>query len=403
MGRADSAPSTERIEKLLAELRERIRGELKDFSLPSDDDRPDVPNVSWMSVSAEVLPVPRLAQWVLTWGLGAPDYGKGEKRAWLVRFKYGERECALGLFKFGLRLSVHHESSKDDLKAIAGRILGRIDKAIRVAESELLDAYAEEQVRRGNLTIQNQYGLFETMYQHFRSQLEEPEEEARVATATSDDPVERVRDQIRSGLTSAIDAERDRFHASVAMVNAYFSMLEHLLVLLWPFMRYEPGRDDLEGLIKDRWSEKFKKVFDVVGDGDAKRIYDRLRGVAEQYRNTYAHGGFGKQRGTLFVHFPGGPPVPASLSGRRNQLRTSFFPVADPDIADITAVLDETDSWLRSGPAALGMKYVESGLNVAYDAGSIAQTRAMMTSNETFDLYLQGLSYSADAQANMDW
>ena len=187
------------------------------------------------------------------------------------------------------------------------------------------------------------------------------------------------------------------------MVNAYFGMLEHLLVLLWPFTRYQPSQDDLETLIKDRWSEKFKKVFDVVGDQDAKRVYDRLRGVAERYRNTYAHGGFGKQRGTLFVHFPGGPPIPASLSESRNQLRTSFFPVAEPDIAEITAVLDETDSWLRSGPARFGMKYVESGLDIAYDSESVATARAMTTSNKTFDLYLEGLSYSVDRQTNMDW
>ena len=356
-----------------------------------------------MSVSPETLPVPRLAQWVLTWGLGAPDYGQDEKRAWLVRFRYGECECALGLFKFGLRLSVPHENCGDDLKAFSGRILSRIDKAIRVAEGELLNEYAEEQVRRGNLTIRNEYGLFVTMYQHFRLQVDESYTEAGDTRTPSSDPIERVKDEIWFGLTSTIDAQRDRFHMSVAMVNTYFGMLEHLLVLLWPFTRYQPSQDDLETLIKDRWSEKFKKVFDVVGDQDAKRVYDRLRGVAERYRNTYAHGGFGKQRGTLFVHFPGGPPIPASLSESRNQLRTSFFPVAEPDITEITAVLDETDSWLRSGPARFGMKYVESGLDIAYDSESVATARAMTTSNKTFDRYLEGLSYSVDRQTNMDW
>ena len=399
--RADSGSTTERSESSVAEVRGRLRGELRDFALPSDD-KPDVSNASRMPVSAQSLPVPRLAQWVLTWGLGAPDFGKDEKQAWLVRFKYREYECALGLFKFGLRLSLPDQGSGEENEILAGRIVASIDRAVRVAE-EQLDGYVEAQVQSGNLTIRNEYHLFDGMYQHFRSQLDESVQQPDNAGTISKNPIERVRDEIHIALTSAIETQRARFYASVAMVNAYFGMLEHLLVLLWPFTRYEPGQDNPEELIKDRWQNKFKKVFDVAGDPDAKHIYDRLRRIAEQYRNTYAHGGFGKQRETLSVHLPGGPPIPASLSDSRNRVQANFFPLGEPDISEIAAVLDDADSWLRAGPAAFGMQYIESGLDVAYDAESIATRYEMMTSSETFDRYLQALSHEVDNQRNMDW
>ena len=400
----EASTDTASISELIEELRERIGSELKGFSLPSDAN-PGVPDASRLGVPTRTLPVPRLAQWVLTWGLGAPDYGIDEKRAWLVRFRFQEHECSLGLYKFGLRLQVPLEKSDENGGKFVKSLLGRIDKAIRVAEGELLNEYAEQQVRQGNLTVDNQYGLLEGMYQHFRLELEKSEADTGTIQegAQRGDSIQGFRDELFAGMTQAIDSEQYRFYASIAMVNAYFSMLEHLLVLLWPFTRYRPGEDDVEELIKDRWSEKFKKVFDIVDDHDAKRIYDRLRDIAERYRNTYAHGGFGKQRGALYVHFPDGPPIPASLSDSRNQLRTSLFPVADPDISEILAVLDETDAWLRSGSGALGMRYVETGINVAYDAKSVSETTKMMTDAAGFDAYLKGLSHSIDRATNMDW
>ena len=351
-----------------------------------------------MAVTPDELPVPPLVEWVLTWGLGARGFGKEEKRAWLVPFAYQGRRCSIGLYKFGLRL--HVQASAEETPVVASNIIRAIDKAVRVAESEVLLEYAEGQVRAGNLTVKNQYHMFHNMYWDFRSQLEpsnsaggevQPADEAR----SLKDIVDRMNDNIRT--------DRGRFHVSVAMVNAYFSLLEHLLVLVWPLMGgYRPGVDDAEEMIASRWSDKFKTVFDISADRSAKHIYDRLHDVAEEFRNTYDHGGFDKRRGSLFVHFPGGA-IPASLSKSRHRLRTNFFPVAEPEISDLLQVFGEVDEWLRVGPASFAMKFVEAGIDVPFNAAWLDELRQEMTTEEHFEGHLMGLARYLDDQYNMDW
>lgn len=57
--------------------------------------------------------------------------------------------------------------------------------------------------------------------------------------------------------------------------------------------------------MSNRLPEKFGRVFDLKADDEAKRFLDRLRYIAEQWRNPYGHGLFDKQHSTLSFHLPG--------------------------------------------------------------------------------------------------
>lgn len=385
-----TAPDQHAPDAVLQDLRRRMRDKLKDFEPPTEAFRSPGRSIA---ITLDRLPVPRLVQWAMTWALGAPDHGKDEKRAWLTTFEYKGIPCSLGLYKFGMRLFVGIDT--DDADTLADEIVKRIDQAIRVAEGDILTDFAEAQMQAGNVTVQNQYGTFHGLYWHFRDRLPDAESPDEV------DDAEHI-DRLVRRMNAALARQSDHFYASVALVNAYFSLLEHLLVLLWPFVSYRPGVDDVESMIKSRWSDKFKTVFAVENDPDAKRVYDRLRNVAEEYRNTYAHGGFDKRRGALFVHFPGGA-IPASLSESRRRIRTSFFPIAEPDVDEILSVLDETDEWFKSGPAAYGMMFAESGIDVPFDSDSLSDLQQRMTTLDDFENHLRGLSRWLDDQTNMDW
>lgn len=392
-GRDSPAPKPER---LLAGCRQNVRRVLKDFETGSGDSVPR--GGTTLPIDANQLPVPNLVQWVLTWGLGARDFGKEEKRAWLIPFVYKGNLCALGHYKFGLRL--HVEATGQEAEAIASSVSEAIDTALRVIERGILLEYAEAQVSTGNVTVENQYHTYNNMYWYFRSKLETSEVTAASAMAGNGEV----------SLEAAIAAvnrramrEHERFYESAAMLNSYFSVLEHLLVLIWPLVgKYRPAVDDLEKMILSRWSEKFKAVFDVSTDDEAKQIYDSLRDVAEDYRNTYSHGGFGKRRGALFVHFPGGA-IPASLSETRRRLRTSFFRVPAPHLQEILRILDEADEWLRSGPASMAIRFVDAGMDVPFDVSSLDEIRSRMTTDEDFGNYLEGRTRWQDDQVNMDW
>ena len=65
------------------------------------------------------------------------------------------------------------------------------------------------------------------------------------------------------------------------MLSAYFSRLEHVLVLLLAFGDYDPQSDDLARFIGMIWSDKFKRLLKVDSDLNKKRIYDDLRHIKE--------------------------------------------------------------------------------------------------------------------------
>jgi len=337
---------------------------------------------------------PGLVAWLLRDFIGGANLGRGEKIAWEIRFEFRGRRCALAFQKFGLWLYLDPDGLDDGgAGAVVEEILAGIERAVRVAEQEVFRPYAEAQVRGGNVTISNQYHRLRGMYEHFRAVAEHP---ATPSAPPADEG------SLTAGWNQMVHEKSLRFFNAVAMVNAYFSLLEHTLVLVWPFVNYTPGTDDLENFVGKRWSDKLKTVFDVTVPGTAKTLYDRLRDVAEEYRNTYSHGGFDKERGAFLIHFPRGA-VPARLSDIRDRAQFEFFPVTEPKLSDITALFDEVDEWLSAGPAEFGMQYVTSGYDVPFNGEHIATARSAMDSQEDFDEYLARLGYEIDQMTNMDW
>ena len=113
---------------------------------------------------------------------------------------------------------------------------------------------------------------------------------------------------------------------TIAAVNAYFSLLEHEMVLLFAFTDLDPTDGALQTLIGDRWGLKFKCLFDI-SDRSTKCVYEALRKVAETYRNPYSHGGFEKGSAVLWFHVPGVAAMPARLSDYRDSPHFELFPV----------------------------------------------------------------------------
>lgn len=346
-----------------------------------------------VAIAPEDLPVAPLVKWVLHDFVGGPDTGQDEKLAWQVRFYFDGRPCAVALQKFGLRLYLDANGlGEADAASLGREIVATLKRATRVAAQAVFQPFAEVQVRSGQVTVSNQYNRLRSMYEHFREAAEDP---PMPQDADFGDGI------IAPHWNKRVWIEKQRFFNGVAMVNSYFSLLEHTLVLVWPFVGYEPGGDDLEAFIGHSWSGKFKTAFDVTA-GEAKRVYDELREVAEEYRNTYAHGGFDKKRSSFLVHAPGGP-VPANLRHIRERRLFEFFPIPAPSVATITGVFDRTDAWLRVGPARYGMSYAEAGFDLPFDRGSVLRYRDAMASPQAFDAYLASLGEMLDRMTNMDW
>jgi len=263
-----------------------------------------------LSVNSDDLPVPRLAQWILGDFLGSTNGGRWEKTAWRYWFTYKGKPFSLAHEKFGVRL-YGSASNEVEFQVLAREILRKLDKAIGISERGVFQAFADEQIKAGRVTIINEYHRLRNMYKYFRWKAERGPEEDHDYTL------------FLGNVVRIFVEDEHRFHYTVALLTAYFGWLEHTCVLLWPFCGYRPAEDDLERFIRDKWGGKFRRLFDISADATAKGHFDRLINICEEYRNTYAHGGFGKKRRGVLVHAPGGAIV-AGMSSTRQRPHFDF-------------------------------------------------------------------------------
>jgi hypothetical protein len=357
------------------------------------------PSMGRIEIEWADLPVPALVQFTLVDVLNLDDWGRAEKTAFQIPFCYRGVRCMVAHQKFGLRLYVASED-EETARNLRAEIVGKLSRAIRIVERRLLRDYGETQVARGAITIVNQLHSLRGMYQHFR---EEAEATFVQRNEADDDPpqgLDAFLEQVNRGL--ALD--RSGAYTALAAINAYFSYLEHALVLVLPFTDFDPARESITEFIGMRWRDKFRRVFDLNGDTTAKRMHDRLYDIAETYRNTYGHGGFDKAGGAIYFHVPTLGALPVRLTDVRESPHFDLVPIRPFDFHDICSVFDQVDELLRTNNVSrFGMRYAEAGLDVRYDEHARKRFVEAMESDQQFEELLDQHSYAQDMVANMDW
>ena len=69
-----------------------------------------------------------------------------------------------------------------------------------------------------------------------------------------------------------------------AMTTAWFSWLEHVLVLSLPFTNWDPSVITEQQAIALKWTDKWKTIIGL-DDAASKRTFDLLKQTAEKHRN----------------------------------------------------------------------------------------------------------------------
>ncbi|MGW6154481.1 hypothetical protein ACWFRM_15315 [Streptomyces sp. NPDC055144] len=347
-------------------------------------------------------------------GVEAHDLGRAEKLAWEYPFTFREYSCAIAMQKFGMRLYIapREGENPDSPESVAREIFGKLSAASRCIERGLLAQTAKAEVQAGRVTIQNQAGQLRAMYRFFRRLAEQAYagngllmEDARNSPVSESSPeAEEIARKIQMAFARPIARDREGFYATIAMINAHFSLLEHLLVLALPATDFDPSSESLTSFIGSKILEKFDRVFDAKGDPIAKKFRVRLQRAAEVWRNPYGHGAFDKTHGTLYFQMPGIGALPAILSNIRSHPTFHFVPEREGAFEESCALFDELDEWLRSGPVRHGVMWAEAGLPVSYDPASLNLFRSAVAGGEdAFLYYLGSASYAEEQAANMDW
>jgi hypothetical protein len=338
--------------------------------------------------------------------LNAHSIGRAEKLAWEFPFTFRGRSCSIASEKFGLRvyLGEDPDAGQDgapDSAEVGRTVVAKLSAATRCLERHVLTVLGAEQVAAGSLTIHNQAAPLRRMYEYFR----------RLATdayagngVLARDHDERSKGTVLLSQFRSLADETEGFYAAMAMTVAYFSLLEHLLVLVLPATGFDPSAEPLTGFIGLRLFQKWDRVFGAAGDPAAGALRERLHLCAERWRNPYGHGGFDKRNGTLSFHVPGVGAFPVLLSDVRTHPSFRFVPTREDSFDQVCVLFDEIDEWLRTGPVSHGIFWAESGLDVQFDAQHLAEFRKAMSRGwDAFEEFVMNRSYAVDIAMNMDW
>jgi hypothetical protein len=351
----------------------------------------------------KAFPVPELVLATLRDVMGWRYEGPGEKVRWSL---YGSILGEPAVFehrKFGFTITRPAKAKADNK-----RVEGQLKSAIRLVE-KALEPVAKYQVDQGHVTIVNRDHEFRRRYQFFRelaaSSYGKAKEKPVVEKPAGEAPGGKPD---LSGFTKAINEmighNRDGFFYATAMVDSYFSALEHRLVLLRGFYGKPMQAGDLTALLRAKWDEKLVLVADITGNREREELLGRLRRIKERIRNPFAHGGVENDGGSLFFHLPRIGAVPANFSRYGNSIRFSLIPIEEVDFGATCDVFDQIDAIMSSGDLSRPLQVIEAGLDPSFDPESMAHYLGVVSSDDQeFDAHLDHMSDEWSRHANMDY
>jgi hypothetical protein len=366
-----------------------VRRVLHGFA-PGYGDAPLSDRVYEIRVPPSKLPMPVFARQVMV-VFGAEYLGTSDKVAWRYGFTVDGVPCMLESAKWGIQLNVDTAvGDAEAAKDLAARVIDKLAAAQRTINKSVLAPRLADQIQAGNVTIINQYMTLRGSYEYFRGGAEQA---YAGAGRTAD----------RAGLVDLIAGRgaREGWWNTLAMVSSYFSTLEHVLIGCLPFTSFDPATENLTWVIGAKWNEKMQQVVDL-SDPEAGKQFAALREIAEQFRNTYSHGGFGREgRTSMVVHLPRVGDVPVTLDEFGVRPELLFVPAVKADFEKICATFDCCDDWLANGPLADGHRWVAAGLDLRFDV----RFRANLTTarrEERFEEFLNDEALYIDSVMNWE-
>ncbi len=337
-------------------------------------EKPEIFDKEWVA-QASFSPPPFMVYLILVQCLGCtPIYQPREKMAWITYFSFQDKPMFAAHLKLGLQLAVQGPDSNELLTDFQKLLHNALPLA-----NELFDDLVRTTLSNGQVTIENKSFLFKERYLFLRKQAEQ-----------------KFKDQ-------TFLSHREGFFLASASLDAYFSLLEHYLVLLLPFVNFDPSQGNILKVVRGTWEKNFQKIFGEPPANKAERIVEKLKQVKRRWRNALAHGGFDYEGLTFFVQIPGLGAIPASLAKDERLFQFSNLPISHSDFKDICTTLDECDHLMKNGNLKQAFQYIDAGLNLYFDETGQRELKAALDCEESMKDLIEQQAYLEDMYTNMDW
>lgn len=336
---------------------------------------------------------------------GYPNLGMFEKVLWEIPILFKGTQFVLAHKKFGFAISANEKN--DSFQSLGLEAMALIHKAIPSTES-LVDPIIHERVDQGNVTIESKYTKMRNRYLFFREK-----------ALHGDVGDEKNFDELRrnSGISNFKDGDSFEVHINLmsryrssrtyyllAMIDAYFSLLEHISILLLPFVKEINLKEiKLEHFMGMTWKAKLRIILLYKTNRTASRYLEVLDEIKEQIRNPAAHGDYFKNGGSFNVHIEGIGAIPFTLTRAQQNFKFSDTSSSFMTAENIAKHFDEFDFYLNTSHTGFGMMYIKRNLPVAFDKKSVATCRRRIKTEKSTKKYIEDTLQEMNRAMNMDW
>lgn len=321
-----------------------------------------------------------------------------EKVNYIIEFDYKGTFATVGHFKLSYRLSIE--------KQYRDEIIATLEKVLPLLQ-QLFMLIGEHALSSNDFSMKNEapyyfskLAFYETRIENLVHRTKIIEEKCRGKyDITEIDGKYKCMRMKGSDYLRALKTEIT--YDIEAYIDTFFSSLEHILTLLYPFTdRFPTDKSYYKCFIRNvkwHWDDKIQ---DVCGKLMPDRITTALRRIKEVYRNHNAHGSFSREMMAYvqipkFGRFPmyvGKEYLKGFVDGYSDKISYEMYLDAKNVFSDFWETLDREYK--------IPMLFVRSGLPISVDTDRYTQN---VSSAEDAQWLIKKMWYDIDNQSNMDW
>lgn len=321
-----------------------------------------------------------------------------EKVNYIIEFDYKGTFARVSHFKLSYRLSIE--------KQYCDEIIAIFEK-VRPLLEQLFMLIGEQALTSNDFTMKNETPDYVSKLSFYEKRIETlvKRKEIIEEKCSGKYDVIEIDDKYKvmkmKGIDYLDELELEITYDIEAYIDTFFSALEHVLTLLYPFTDgFTISKSYYKSYIRNiKWHWE-KKIQDVCGDSMPDRITSSLRYIKEVYRNHNAHGGFSREMMAYvqipkFGRFPmyiGKEYLKGFVDAHLNNISYEMYVDAKKIFSEFWETLDTIYE--------IPMLFVRSGLPISVDTDCYTKN---IDSVERAKCLIDKIWFDIDNQFNMDW
>lgn len=376
----------------------QIKSLLKEISTVSDQTQRNNDNCAVIQYAENPLE-PNLLAYCFDIILGFDvRYKIAEKVNYIIDFDYKGTFATVGHCKMSYRLSVDKKYKEEIISVFS---------QVRPLLEQLFMLIGEQALANNDFSMKNEAPEYFSKLSFYETRIEKLEQRKHI-----------VQDKCRGkynvvkydrGHTCMTPMGQDYLHSLhneitydiEAYIDTFFSALEHVLTLLYPFTNMPSlEKSYYRNYIRNtKWAWDVK-ICDICGALMPEEIVSELRRIKEVYRNHNAHGGFSREM-MAYVQIPnfGRFPMYVGKEYLKGFINGYSDTISHQMYLDAKRVFNAFWSYLDT-QFEIPMMFIRSGL--AIPVNTEIYTNGIET-REQAEWTIEKMWYDIDNQSNMDW